>query len=187
MKIFLIRHGETDWTTAGKYCGHHDIPLNEIGKEQARQAGLQLLNEPLSAVFSSPLTRAKETAEIALAVAQHHHLPIQEIPELKEIHFGVLSGFTYEQALERHADWYSQWLNNPFATTPPGGESFTDFSTRVLRSWEQILTSGADSVAVFSHGGAIRILMAHHQGIPLNQSRDIRQDPGQVNIIEVNS
>ncbi|HEU0337127.1 MAG TPA: histidine phosphatase family protein, partial [Gaiellaceae bacterium] len=89
--VLLARHGETDWNREGRFQGHADPPLNDLGRAQARELADRLAREPLAAVYASPLRRAYETAEI---VAATHDLPLRSVAGLREVDVGSWSGLT---------------------------------------------------------------------------------------------
>ena len=100
-EILLVRHGETDWNTEGRVQGHTDRPLNATGLEQARVLAAQLAQEPLVAVYSSDLVRARDTATI---VADVHGLDVWLDPDLREKNFGTWEGLTDTEIRSRFPD-----------------------------------------------------------------------------------
>ena len=96
MKLYIIRHGQTDWNIAKKIQGRQDIPLNERGHFQAQCLGKAMENRPITAVFSSPQIRAMETA---IAVASPAGVPVIPVRDLMEINYGVWEGKTEEELL----------------------------------------------------------------------------------------
>ena len=110
--FWFLRHGETDWNAQNLSQGNVDIPLNETGLAQARSASLLLRNKGIRSVISSPLSRAKVTADIAAAALG---LPVQVDEGLREVAFGVKEG-------EPMADWFQHWVDGHM--TPEGGGEF---------------------------------------------------------------
>lgn len=144
--LFLARHGETDWNRDGRVQGHSDAPLNETGREQARQLARKLAGEPIAAVYSSDLQRARDTAA---AVADAAALPVRTLTELREKHFGTWEGLTDAEILER------------FPTARRGrwgdGETREQLETRVLSALREIAgRHEGETVLVVSHGGPLR-------------------------------
>jgi probable phosphoglycerate mutase len=144
--ILLARHGETDWNRDRRVQGHSDVPLNDNGREQARELGKLLAKEQFDAVYASNLARAKETAEIAAA---GRGLPVREVAELRERHFGTWEGLT-------DADIRARF---PESRTGPWGDGETqdEMSARVVAALHEIATGhrGA-TVLVLTHGGPMR-------------------------------
>lgn len=97
MKIYLIRHGQTDWNIQGRIQGSHDIPLNETGRRQAELLAKGMDSRPVSRIFSSTLTRAMETAE---RISSRQKVEICFMPQLIEVEFGKWEGMTWEEIME---------------------------------------------------------------------------------------
>ncbi len=150
--ILLARHGETDWNRDGRVQGHSDLPLNEAGRLQACALADTLAARPLTAVYSSNLARAYETA---VAVAEPRGLEIRADPALREKFFGSWEGLTdVEIATRFPAAVRGQWGD---------GETTNEVSRRVLRAIERIVSAhGQGAVLVISHGGPIRAVLQHH-------------------------
>ena len=147
--ILLVRHGETDWNLARRIQGHSDRPLNETGREQARELADALASEPIDAVYSSDLARAHETARI---VAERRGLEVTAIPDLRERDFGTWEGLTGDEIFERF----------PGAKTGTWGDGETreELAVRVLASLQRIAhTHPQGRVLVVSHGGPLRVVL----------------------------
>ena len=104
--ILLARHGETDWNAVGRWQGHTDRPLTELGRRQAAELAERLADVELDAVYSSDLLRAVETAE---PVAKRLGLPLQTLPELREVDVGTWAGLTRDEVAERFPDGFRRW------------------------------------------------------------------------------
>jgi broad specificity phosphatase PhoE len=137
--LLLVRHGETDWNADGRLQGQTDRPLSDFGRRQARQLADDLANEELAAVYSSDLSRARETAEI---VAERLGLPVVLDPDLREKDWGTWEGLT---AVERDRVEFV-------------GESTEAHQERILRALRRIAGRhpGDRSVLVVTHGGSMR-------------------------------
>lgn len=163
--VFYIRHGETDWNVAGRLQGRRDVALNARGREQACHCGEILRDlfaregrDPSSLDYlSSPLTRARETMELARAAIKLAPEAYQVDEALAEISFGDWEGFTIAQLHERDPARIAQREHDKFHFLPPGGESYEMVMARMAR-WYDGLTH--DTVAV-AHGGTARGLIAH--------------------------
>ena len=149
-EILLARHGETDWNLGRRVQGHTDIPLNAAGVDQARVLAEQLADEPLTAVFSSDLSRAIDTAK---AVADRHGLEVTMDPLLREKNFGTWEGLTDVEIAERFPDAQrGQWGD---------GETTEEVAERVRGVLDRIRELHPDGrVLVVSHGGALRAALA---------------------------
>lgn len=153
--IFL-RHGESTANQRRVFSGHEDVPLTDLGRKQAREAGEQLgallRSAPLSAAWSSDLIRAKETARLALASAAVD-IEVQTDPALRERNLGTWQGQSID-ALQRSGqrDTLLEWRGHA-----PGGESLADIALRAVRLLHKIQVSGP--MLIVAHGGLIRALL----------------------------
>ena len=156
--ILLARHGETDWNAQRRVQGHSDTPLNDRGREQARNLAGELADERIDAVYSSDLLRAHETARI---VADQRALGVTAIRDLRERHFGTWEGLTDEEIFTR----YPEVLDGG-----PWGDAETqdEMAERVLGALLRIAESHPEQrILVVSHGGPLRRVLAHC-GVPSN-------------------
>lgn len=150
-RIILVRHGETDWNLERRWQGHADRPLNETGREQARELAHELAGREIAAIYSSDLMRAHETARI---LAGGLGLDVTAVPDLRERRFGSWEGLRDEDVEHRF----------PGAHGPPDGETREEMTTRVLDSLRRICaTHPDDTVLVVSHGGPIRAALRHYE------------------------
>lgn len=147
-ELYLVRHGETDWNRQRRIQGLTDIPLNDTGREQARATGALLARRTFDGVYASPLSRARETAEI---IAGELGLPQPElIDALVERNYGEAEGMDFRQIELRY----------PQRADVPGQESRDDVVTRVVPALVALAAAHPDeSLVVVSHGGAIRAVL----------------------------
>ncbi|WP_333650932.1 histidine phosphatase family protein [Lacrimispora sp.] len=159
MKIYLIRHGQTDWNIQGKIQGTHDIPLNDTGRRQAGQLAEGMDSRLVSHIFSSPLSRAMETAK---EISKRQGVEIGLLPQLKEVEFGKWEGLTWEEIQERYPKEFAHWQINPAVAAPPGGETRAEIISRCKWSINEILrvTGGREDAAVVSHGATVAYLVS---------------------------
>jgi probable phosphoglycerate mutase len=158
-QLILIRHGETLWNRLKRFQGgRSDVPLSAVGRLQAQLIANALLREPIEAVFSSPLVRARETAE---AVAQVHRLHVQILPELNELDFGEYEGEYEASLLEEHGAEFTAWRNTHYTLPPSGGDSLESVRGRVAQALARMEESGAERIAVVAHQGILMALKAH--------------------------
>ena len=143
-ELWLIRHGETEWTCAGKFCGRSDPPLTERGRAEARAVRPLLTGETFDGVVSSPSVRALETARLAYGE------PVTE-SRLQELDFGELEGLTWHES----SDELRLKLGSYDDFCAPGGESVPELGERVLAALRDL---GPGRHLVFTHGGVIRFL-----------------------------
>ncbi len=144
--ICLVRHGETDWNAQGKIQGKTDIPLNAEGIKQAERCGQYLTNTNWDVLITSPLKRARKTADI---VNKTLHVPLVEMSEFEEKHFGDAEGMTYEERAKTFPKRYY-----------PNQEDDAVFAKRLAIGLETIQQHYPDKrVLVVSHGGVINALL----------------------------
>ncbi len=121
LTVHLIRHGETTWSREGRCQGVTDVPLTGKGYRQAQALAEVFREEALSLILSSPLARARETAEL---IARPHGLSVTLMDELQEWNQGDTKGLTGLQLLRQHRLFFERWLQDPAGTAPPGGEPY---------------------------------------------------------------
>ncbi len=156
-KITLIRHGQTRWNNKKRYLGHSDIDLDMMGKKQAQATKRRIKNEAFHKIYSSDLKRAYHFAEILFKEKNVHKLP-----QLRELNFGIFEGKTHQEIMSSSALIYTQWLNNPFKTDIPDGESLKSFKTRIIKAFLKIITDNkGKAVCIVTHAGPIRIILNH--------------------------
>lgn len=169
MKAYLIRHGETDLNKEKCLQGQSDIPLNDYGRELARVTGQALKNVPFDCVFTSPLIRAVETAELLIGDRQ---IPFVREARIQEISFGVYEGLSY------HPDHYTvgdpdfiHFFQAPEKYNPPAkGESFEEVIARTGEFWEELMTNPAyrdKTVLISTHGCALKAILANIRKTPV--------------------
>ena len=157
MKLYIIRHGQTDWNVVQRIQGSQDIPLNEQGRRQAGLLAKAMEERPVEKIFASPQLRAYETARI---VGERQHVPVVTVPWLMEINYGVWEGRTSEEILSEDGALYSAWLSHPSSVAPRGGETLKQVDDRCEMAWEQIKSQAAGDIAIVSHGGTLAHLIA---------------------------
>ncbi len=152
MKVYLARHGETEWSLSKQHTGRTDIPLTDNGRRQAESLRAAFADRPVERVYTSPLPRAVETA--ALAGFEH----AETTDELLEFDYGDYEGVTTAQIRQKHADWYL-WRDGC-----PGGETPSEVAERVGRLIDRVRSEGVDT-ALFAHGHVLRALTARWLGL----------------------
>ncbi len=168
--ILLVRHGETDWNRESRFQGHADPPLNERGREQARVLADGLAGESIASVYTSPLRRAFETAQV---IAARLGSDLRVLEGLREIDVGSWTGLTRTDIERRFPEAFARWL------TLDGhgwddGETYEQLTSRVVSAVREIAAANPGrQVVVVTHGGAIRSLIAHAAGVSRPDSRRI--------------
>ncbi|WP_176541067.1 MULTISPECIES: histidine phosphatase family protein [unclassified Bacillus (in: firmicutes)] len=158
MRIILVRHGETDENAARRYLGHFDAALNQQGRKQLK--GLSEIlkrteTQPISAIYSSDLSRAVESAQM---IGNEFQLRPKPIFALRELHFGDFDCKTYEEIRQEDPERLEKWILNPYMVAPPNGETLLQLGKRVDDWLEAILTTEqpTGTIVIVSHGGPIR-------------------------------
>jgi broad specificity phosphatase PhoE len=152
-EIILVRHGETEWSRDGKHTGRTDVPLTDVGREQASALAEALRRREFTLVLSSPLSRALETCRLAGfgEIAQLRD-------DLQEWDYGLNEGRTTAEIREERPGW-TLWRDGA-----PGGETAADVGTRADRVVAELRAAGGDA-AVFAHGHVLRVLAARWLGL----------------------
>jgi probable phosphoglycerate mutase len=152
-EVFLVRHGETEWSLNGRHTGVSDIPLTENGRRVARQWQPYAAARKFALVLTSPLQRARETCALAGLAAQ-----AQTEDDLREWDYGEYEGLTPQEIRARQPDWLI------FRDGCPGGESPAQIGARVDRVIARVRAAAGDAV-VFAHGHVLRVLAARWLGL----------------------
>ncbi|MDK2820513.1 MAG: hypothetical protein PWP31_478 [Clostridia bacterium] len=181
-RVYLVRHGETEWNNTGRYQGHSDVMLSSKGKLQANLLKKRFDNINLDCVFTSDLKRATETASI---ISKSHGINVETLKDLREINFGAWEGLTYKEITTRYPKEWDEWRQDPGNVVIPGGESFNQVKERVLNSFNKIIEQekGRDLLIV-GHGGCLRVLICSVLGLDLNGVWRFSLDNTGVSIID---
>lgn len=179
--LVLLRHGQTEWSLAGKHTGRTDIPLTAHGAASAASLGPMLAKRQVAAVFTSPASRAVKTAELAGLDGTRGPYPVKQDPDLWEWDYGGYEGMTTAEIQEQRPGWFL-WRDGviPGDAQHPG-ESVESVGARV----DRVLTRAAaflrdGDVALVAHGHVLRVLTARWLGLPAADGRLFRLDTGTV-------
>ena len=166
LRLLLVRHGETDWSQEGRFCGRSDPPLNEAGGRQVQRLAERLRDKNIAIGYTSPARRACQTADTLRAVAHPGVTFIRRI-ELQEQDFGEWEGRQPEDVAESDPALWADWQSGKVAA-PPGGESLPAVAERALR-WvsEVTLSHTGETVAAVSHGGVLQAMLCKLLGTAL--------------------
>lgn len=155
-RVIAVRHGETAWNVDTRLQGQLDIPLNDRGREQARRVAAALSHDAPDVVYSSDLSRARETAE---AVAHRLGLPLRTDAGLRERCFGVWQGHTYAEVEQRWPELSERWRRREPGFGPEQGETLQGFFDRVLACAVRLAAAHpGQSVLMVAHGGVLDCL-----------------------------
>lgn len=161
-RLFLVRHGQSDGNAEGRFGGHSPTPLSALGRQQALLAADALAKEKISAIYSSDLLRAVQTAE---PLANLLDLPIITTSAFRERKVGVLEGLTFDESKAAHPRDYYALVNRNIHHIITGGESYRQLLRRATRELHTILrTHHGENIVIFSHTGAICYLTLYLMG-----------------------
>jgi alpha-ribazole phosphatase len=181
--IFLLRHGAVQSTGSGKrYIGHTDLPLSDIGREQAHRWAGYFSDAGLKDIYSSDLSRCLETARI---IAARGSLEPRALPEFREISLGAWEGQPFDTIKTLYPEEFELRGDCIADHRPPGGESFRDMQDRVWPNFQKIARQRAGNTLIVTHAGVIRVLICRLLDMSLDRLFSIGQAYGALNIIEV--
>jgi broad specificity phosphatase PhoE len=174
--ILLARHGETDWNRDYRFQGHADPPLNDAGRAQAVDLSAALASEELAAVYSSPLRRAFETAEV---VAAARALEPVAVEALREVDVGSWQGLTRAEVERRFPEQYARWLDHGQGWDD--GESYEEMGDRVVAALLELAEAhDGERILAVTHGGPIRAALAFADSTTHAEAR--RRGPAIANV-----
>jgi broad specificity phosphatase PhoE len=176
-RLYLVRHGETDWNAEARWQGQLNPSLNEQGRRQARQLAQELACEHLRMLYSSDLTRAMETARIVRA-----RLIVMVVPDsrLREINLGLWQGMLANDIQAQYPREFQNWYVAPLTVHPPGGEDLSALAKRVVQVINEIvLRHPNEAIGVIAHELPIAIVLCRAAGLPLTQIRYQTLEPGE--------
>ncbi len=178
MTLVLVRHGESEGNIRRIMQGHLDLPLTDAGREQARLVAARLASMPVVAIYSSPLSRAFETAQ---AIAAHHAADVQVVTGLREGGWGEAQGLTWTEVIAR----WDVSGGRPLAKVIPGAETPESLRTRAAVAVDQLLDRHSRDLAVcVTHAGTLAQLVAHLIGMPKGQLPRLRTGNTAVTVVE---
>ncbi|MCB0060493.1 MAG: MSMEG_4193 family putative phosphomutase [Caldilineaceae bacterium] len=178
--FLLIRHGENDWVGTDRLAGRTEgVHLNETGQQQAAEIAALLSEQPIAAVYSSPLVRCMETAQ---PLAQKLGLAVVAEPGVLEVDYGEWRGGHLKE-LSKTPEWH-RVQHYPSTFRFPAGETLREVQSRAVATIEQLRTAHANEViAIFSHGDVIRTTIAHYMGVPLDLFQRVHISTASISIL----
>jgi len=183
MRIYLVRHGETEWNRARRFQGRSNLPLNQEGRKQVKALALALKNKPLTAIYTSPLIRTLETARLIKVF--HPSIPIFEEKGLIEMDLGEFDGMKAQDWAEQYPDFRKAWNENPASVKMPGGESLKEVQVRAKDTLERItrIYPPDTTILISSHNFVNLTILCDLLEIPLHRFRELRQENAAFNVI----
>lgn len=158
MKLYLIRHGQTDWNVAGKIQGSQNTELNNTGIEQAKCLAAGMKERHISRIYSSMQKRAVQTADI---IGRSKGIKVTAIAGLEEIDFGKWEGLTLDEIKAAYPKEYNMWKLNPVEVSPPGGENQIEVLKRCAGVIKKIMSESFEDAAIVSHGATLAHMITY--------------------------
>lgn len=184
MRLWLVRHGETEANVAGLYSGHAPTPLTERGIAQAKTLATLLRHAPIEHVLCSELERARHTTQLILG---DRDIPQRIMPELNEMFFGDWEMRHHRDLAREDAENYALWCNDWQNATPTNGEGFQAFSQRVERFITQLADdTESQNLLIVSHQGVLSVLIARLLSLPATSMWHFRVEQGCWSAIDIN-
>jgi len=180
MKIFLIRHGQTDLNEKSIFRGRMDVPLNDFGKKQASAVANRLLKLNIRKIYTSPLKRTVETAKI---IADKLNIVAELEKDLIDFDFGKWEGLSKETVKELYPDLYMLWLKEPHKVKIPKAENLDLVRTRISNMLNRILANTEGNIAIVSHRVVLKILICFALSLENSYFWRIKQDTGAISIL----
>lgn len=183
MRVYLVRHGETEWNREGVFRGRKDLPLNETGRAQALKTGGYFAGKDISRIYSSPLSRAVETAT-PISVASGR--PVTAMEEFIDMSFGVWEGLTIDEARTLLPREYETWQTKPARFSIEGGESLAGVRKRVRKGLAAALSAAHGDIVIVTHRVVCKVLTLCLLGVSNGLFWTIRCDPCSITLAETN-
>lgn len=156
-RIFLIRHGESEWNKINKIQGQKNVNLTKKGIVGAHKIGNRLISKNIDAIYSSHLHRAKNTADI---IGEKIKLPINIIEDIQEISFGTWEGMTGREVEESYKEELNSWRKNPEKMRIKGGETLEELQIRAMSAIDIIIDDdNLKNIAIVSHGATLKTII----------------------------
>jgi broad specificity phosphatase PhoE len=180
--IYLVRHGQTAWNKEEIFRGRTDVPLDETGLKQAELVGEYFKGMEIGAIYSSPLSRALQTAQ---KIAQFNDLKVQPLPGIIDISFGKWEGRPHQEIRENDKETYRQWVETPHLVRLPGGEGLDDVRVRAMAALEEVIRSHPGKTLVLvSHRVICKVLICAILNLDNSHFWQITQDTTAINLIQ---
>ncbi|MBI2159948.1 MAG: histidine phosphatase family protein [Candidatus Rokubacteria bacterium] len=182
LRLYAIRHGETAWTRERRFAGARDIPLTEEGLRQCEAVAQALGGKPVAAVYTSPLERARASAEV---IAKPHRLEVQIEAGFREMAFGEWEGRSRDEVARDFPQAYEHWRSAPERLALPGGERLTDVAARVNRALGALIDAHAGELVVLvSHAIVLRLIVLQALGLGPERLWTVDASPAGITEIE---
>ena len=181
-RLFLTRHGESEWNVLKKIQGQQNVALTDWGRSQARLIGERLIDERIHSIFSSDLDRAYDTARI---IADILNIDVHPMPELREINFGKWEGVSYEDMNTISSEEILTWRKTPEKLNVDGAETLKELQTRAMSAVDKIMdTSDRADILLVSHSATLKTIILKLLDMKLSNFKNITLNNAGLTIIE---
>lgn len=181
-KIFLIRHGQSEWNKLNKIQGQKNTILTELGEKQALYMGNRLINEKIDIIYTSDLKRAYDTAKI---ISNEINKPLISSDAIREINFGPWEGLNTEELLDKYKDEYLTWNKEPDKLNMDGVETLEDLKNRGMKYINNIIKENQNkNIAIVSHGAMLKVIILGLLGMEMSYYKNISLNNVSLSIVE---
>lgn len=186
MKLYFIRHGQTDWNIRGMIQGSKDTELNEAGIRQAEELSSRIISSGItfSKIYTSRQKRALTTAQILSNAVSVEYLPAEG---LEEINLGDWEGLSWREVRENYPAEYEEWYHKRRYTRAPNGEAYQDMLERALKAIHTIIKANIEDVAIVTHSAVIMCLQCYITDTPFNEMGKFKSENADITEIDSSS
>lgn len=182
LRLFVVRHGATEWSSARRFAGWRDIPLSEDGRRQCEAVARALAESQPAAVWASPLERARVSAEI---LAKPHRLAVRLDEAFREMSFGQWEGLTRQEVAARFPRDWEVWRTSPTRFSAVGAETLAAVAERVAAGLDAVRNEhDGQTVILVSHAMVVRLLVLAALGLGLDRLWTVEATPGGISELE---
>lgn len=182
--ILLVRHGQTDWNVSRRVMGKLDIPLNEVGRTQAKAAQDILSGLSVDRILHSPYLRTRQTAEVIGKA--HAHLPLEPHAALCEVDYGLWEGKAFEDLSAEEA--FQLYFSEPHRCQIPGGECMADVQMRMVGLINELREAcHGQTVVLVSHSDIIKVALVHYLSLPLSAIHRLSIENGSLSVLALSA
>jgi probable phosphoglycerate mutase len=180
--IYLVRHGQTAWNKEEIFRGRTEVPLNGIGMREAELAGGYLKDKEIHVIYSSPLSRAWQTAQ---KIARSHSLEVQPLDGIIDMSFGRWEGHSLQEIQKNDGELYRQWREEPHLVRIPGGESLDEVRIRTMAALDEVIQKHpGKTLVLITHRVVNKVLICGILGLDNSHFWQIAQDTTAINLIQ---
>ena len=189
-KLILLRHGQSQWNLENRFTGWVDVPLTDLGREEARKAGEKIRGIRIDLAFTSDLERAQETLAITLEAAGQTGVPTGRDQALNERHYGALQGLNKAETAKKYGEAQVKIWRRSYDVAPPEGESLKDTAARTLPYFEKKIlpaVKAGRNVLVAAHGNSLRAIVMHLDRLTRDEVLELNIATGVPIIYDINA